>query len=500
MTVWLDLEDLVRYFHHAARPTGIQRMSFEICRELALLDGPEPVRFCRHGNGASGFRAIQFAALQAGIDAAGASASDAAPVAVAVRQPPPPPAGRPPNSFVMRVAASGRKLPPHFRRPLGIIGRATVQILDALPDLARAARAEITPGSSQRIQIGGQQFELEGEEVVFAPGDWVVVLGAAWETPYRPEIFDYFRAQKVRLAVLAHDMIPELFPEWAVKANVKNFRTWLRTTVLAADALFAVSRSTAADLTECIHAMGCTAPAPVVLPVGSAAPKPAAESDPLTDPLAGTSVEAPVEAPAAAPESPAPYVLLVSTIEIRKNHALMFRIWRRLLRDLPAESVPTLVFAGKVGWLTADLMQQLENCDWLDGRIRFVASPSDAELARLYRGCLFTVFPSLYEGWGLPVTESLAFGKTVAASDRASIPEAGGPFCAYYDPENTGDAYAVIRRLIERPEEVAALEAKIITEYRPPVWADSARRLYDTLVAAPAPPLPLSLDLPVDAA
>jgi glycosyltransferase involved in cell wall biosynthesis len=193
-------------------------------------------------------------------------------------------------------------------------------------------------------------------------------------------------------------------------------------------------------------------------------------------------------------------VLLVSTIEIRKNHALMFRIWRRLLRDLPAESVPTLVFAGKVGWLTADLMQQLENCDWLDGRIRFVASPSDAELARLYRGCLFTVFPSLYEGWGLPVTESLAFGKTVAASDRASIPEAGGPFCAYYDPENTGDAYAVIRRLIERTEEVAALEAKIIAEYRPPVWADSARRLYDTLVAAPPPPLPLSLDLPVDAA
>ena len=69
------------------------------------------------------------------------------------------------------------------------------------------------------------------------------------------------------------------------------------------------------------------------------------------------------------------------------------------------------MFAGRVGWLVQDLMQQLKNTDWLDGKIILVDSPSDAELETLYEDCLFTLFPSFYEGWGLPVTESLAMAR-----------------------------------------------------------------------------------------
>jgi glycosyltransferase involved in cell wall biosynthesis len=470
MAIWLDLEDLVRYFHHDSRPTGIQRLSFEVCRKLARLGGAsEEIKFCRHAGTPSGFRGIHFPALEAGILAASASVKTAAPVATTANAPPPPPPRRKPDSFVMRVASSGHRFPPQIRRPLGVIGRSVVQILDALPDLARATKAELTPGHTQRIQIGGHQFDLEGDDVVFAPGDWLVSLGATWETPYKLETFEYLREHQVKFAVLAHDLIPELFPEWAVKANVKNYRAWLRTTVMAADVLFANSASTAADLTECIHAMGQTAPAPIVLPVGSVPP-----AEPVVDPDAAEETPLPER----------PYVLMVSTIEVRKNHTLLFKIWRRMLRDMPADDVPDLVFAGKVGWLTADLMQQLENCDWLDGRIRFVPSPSDAALAALYRGCLFTVFPSLYEGWGLPVTESLSFGKTVAASNRASIPEAGGAFCSYYDPEDVHEAYAVIRGLIEQPERVAAMEAKIAKQYRPATWEDTAAAILHALTPA----------------
>jgi glycosyltransferase involved in cell wall biosynthesis len=466
MAIWLDLEDLVRYFHHDSRPTGIQRLSFEVCRELWRIGGArEEIKFCRHAGTPSGFRSIHFPALEAGILAASAAVKHAAPVALTPNAPPPPPPRRRPDSFVMRVARSGHRFPPQIRRPLGVIGRSVVQILDALPDLARATKAELTPGHTQRIQIGGHQFDLEGDDVVFSPGDWLVSLGATWETPYKPETFVYLRAHEVKFAVLAHDLIPELFPEWAVKANVKNYRAWLRTTVMAADVLFANSASTAADLTECIHAMGQTAPAPIVVPVGSVPP---------AAPVAATDNEAGV------PERP--YVLMVSTIEVRKNHTLLFKIWRRMLRDMPADEVPDLVFAGKVGWLTADLMQQLENCDWLDGRIRFVPSPSDAALAALYRGCLFTVFPSLYEGWGLPVTESLSFGKTVAASNRASIPEAGGVFCTYYDPEDVREAYDVIRGLIAQPERIAEMEARIAAEYRPARWEDTAAAILQALV------------------
>ena len=131
--------------------------------------------------------------------------------------------------------------------------------------------------------------------------------------------------------------------------------------------------------------------------------------------------------------------------------------------------MPDLVFAGKIGWLTTDLMQQLGNAG--------IESPPEADLASLYRHCLFSVFPSLYEGWGLPVTESLSFGKTVAASNRAAIPEAGGNFCVDFDPDNITDAYFTIRGLIENPDRIATLQARIATEFHPPSWHDAAATL-----------------------
>ena len=457
MTIWLDLEDLVRYFRHSSRPTGIQRLTLEVSRALWQLSGPrQDVRFCRHASTASGFRSIDFPSLEAGI-AAKAAAAEAPAEAPSIVELPPRWA---PGGVVMRVATSGRRLPPRLRRPVGIIGRAALQIIATMPDLFRAARAEIKLNSAQRAQIGGHDFDLDGDDVAFSAGDWIVNLGANWETPYPPAFFEMLPAQGIKFAILAHDLIPELFPEWAVRLNAENFRAWLRSSALAADVRFAVSKSTAADLSACLAALGRQIAPPVVLPIGHVA---AAAPDPAEQPLER------------------PYVLLVSTIEIRKNHALMFRVWRRLLRDLPPGETPDLVFAGKIGWLTADLVQQLENPNRLDGKLKFIPAPSDGELAALYRNCLFTVFPSLYEGWGLPVTESLSFGKIVAASNRASIPEAGGGFCVYYDPENLEDAYRTIRQLIEEPARVRALEGRLAAGFNPPTWMNTATAILGTL-------------------
>jgi glycosyltransferase involved in cell wall biosynthesis len=254
-----------------------------------------------------------------------------------------------------------------------------------------------------------------------------------------------------------------LFPEWSVRETMTDFRAFLRRTVTAADVIFTISENTAADIAHFLRPIK-TPPPIVVLPVGARVPA----------------------AVGAAPAVEKPFVLLVSTIEVRKNHALMFRVWQRLLKQLPETAVPDLVFAGKIGWLTTDFLTQLDNCGWLGEKIRFVQTPTDEVLESLYRNCLFTVFPSFYEGWGLPVTESLSFGKTVAASNRASIPEAGGDFCTYYDPENIEEATAVIRGLIEHPERVAALEARIAETFRPPRWEDTAAALLAALPASGA--------------
>jgi glycosyltransferase involved in cell wall biosynthesis len=151
---------------------------------------------------------------------------------------------------------------------------------------------------------------------------------------------------------------------------------------------------------------------------------------------------------------------------------------------MPAESVPTLVFAGRVGWLVSDLMEQLHNSRFLDGKIIHIESPTDQELEALYEGCLFTLFPSFYEGWGLPVTESHAFGRPCIISKTTSLPEAGGSLARYIDPDNTTDAYRVIRETIQDQAGLREWRDRVRREFRPIEWSQSARAVLKALDAS----------------
>jgi glycosyltransferase involved in cell wall biosynthesis len=165
---------------------------------------------------------------------------------------------------------------------------------------------------------------------------------------------------------------------------------------------------------------------------------------------------------------------------------LLFRVWRQLLEELPPERVPTLVFAGRVGWLVEDLMQQIANANNLDGKLVVIENPSDSELVALYQNCRFTLFPSFYEGWGLPVTESLAFGKPCLIADRSSLPEAGGPLARRFDPDNLHDAYAAIRTVILDPEDLRRWTETIRRDFTPVPWTKSAEAVIEVL-EGPAP-------------
>ena len=184
---------------------------------------------------------------------------------------------------------------------------------------------------------------------------------------------------------------------------------------------------------------------------------------------------------------PPRYVLFVSTIELRKNHRLLVRVWQRLLERHGADLVPNLIFAGKIGWLVDDLLAELEASEYLNGKIIILRSLSDAELQQAYRSCLFTVFPSLSEGWGLPIAESLAHGKFCVASNHTSIPEAGGNLIDYFDPLNEDDALAKIERPLIDPGYLTAREAQLRAEYRPRTWEDCVHALIGALDQTVAP-------------
>jgi len=174
-----------------------------------------------------------------------------------------------------------------------------------------------------------------------------------------------------------------------------------------------------------------------------------------------------------------PFVLCVCTIEARKNHIYLFYIWQQMIEA--GVDVPDLVFVGRPGWRVADLLSQIAASRNLGGRLHVMHGLSDADLGLLYARCLFTVFPSFVEGWGLPVGESLAYGKVCAASSLTSIPEVGGKFAVYFDPFNVASGYEVIHRLVTDPAYLGALEAKIRRDFVARTWRDVGRDFYRAL-------------------
>ena len=115
-----------------------------------------------------------------------------------------------------------------------------------------------------------------------------------------------------------------------------------------------------------------------------------------------------------------------------------------------------------------------------------VRDPSDAELLSLYDGCQFTLFPSLFEGWGLPVTESLARGRPCVSSNRASLPEAGGDLASYFDPDNLEDAYRAVRAVIDDPAHLEAWRERVARDFRHVPWEHSAEVMRRALNALEA--------------
>jgi glycosyltransferase involved in cell wall biosynthesis len=110
-----------------------------------------------------------------------------------------------------------------------------------------------------------------------------------------------------------------------------------------------------------------------------------------------------------------------------------------------------LVLAGKRGWLDDDLVKVVER-ERLGGRVLFPGYIANEDKAALLSGALAFVFPSLYEGFGLPVLEAQACGCPVITSTTSSLPEVAGDGALLVDPEDTAAIAAAIGRIATDPE------------------------------------------------
>ena len=465
-TIWIDVEDVFIHLTFHARPTGIQRLAFEAARAMVEVAGEGRVRFLRHAAGSGGFYEVPYASLAAAYEAA---------VVPAVRvdlswQP------ATAHGSAVEESDPSAQAPSALRRVWrwvgGLLpGEVRMALLELLLHLWAAGRAVpklVRIVFTSRRRGAAVEVSLDGPDVATAPGDVLFGVAAPWSAQHLDRVVAC-RASGLRYAALVYDMIPVFRPEFCVVSVVRRYGDWARRMLPICDVPMAISQATGRDVDAFAAREGFALRAPVrVVPIGTGFP----------------SIPADHDGAAAAAVPPEPYVLFVSTIEVRKNHMLLLRVWRRLVEAMPAGHVPLLVFAGGIGWLVGDLMQQLRNCGHLDGRIRVVESPSDGALAALYRGAMFTVYPSHSEGWGLPVVESHAFGTPVVAADATSLPEAGGALARYFAADDVGDATRVIRALLEDPAGLAAWRGEMRAGFQPVAWRRTAEAILAAIDAA----------------
>ncbi len=150
------------------------------------------------------------------------------------------------------------------------------------------------------------------------------------------------------------------------------------------------------------------------------------------------------------------YFLYLGTLQPRKNLSRLIAAFAHLTahpppsHQSPSHPIPQLVLAGKRGWLYEDLFARVRRAD-LEGRVLFPGYIPDENKAALLSGALAFIFPSLYEGFGLPVLEAQACGCPVIASATSSLPEVAGDAALLVDPGDTDAIAAAMQRVAADP-------------------------------------------------
>ena len=259
---------------------------------------------------------------------------------------------------------------------------------------------------------------------------------------------------------LMHDLSTLVLPQFHIPGNVDHHMDSMREDLASNDLTVCVSQATRDDL---IAYLGLAADRLVVAHNGVNLP-------------AGFAVDA-ANALAAGVE---PYLLVLGTREPRKNVMLVFDM---LARSPGLLDRTRFVFAGKMGWLEEQhlLPASLETAV-ARGRIRFTGFLDDRAKFLALAGAQATLYPSVFEGFGLPVLESLAAGTPCVASWSSAIPEAGGEVCEYFDPLSAaGLEQAIEAMAARRAREGAALSDAC--------RAHAARFSWEATLAAIAGPL-----------
>jgi glycosyltransferase involved in cell wall biosynthesis len=333
--------------------------------------------------------------------------------------------------------------------------------------IAQVRAAQPDRDSTAAVATAALERARGADPVRVTPETVLVFLGAVWINDALMLAARDAHAKGAKLVFLLYDLTPVLETGHTAAVN-RLFERYLTLVMQTASAVPAISEASRTDFADYCARSGYPVPPGEAtgLPCGI---KPG-QFDTAENPW------------------PRPFALFVGTVESRKNHILALVAWRSLLERHGPDAVPDLVCIGRLGWHSDEFLREYVASKGLQGKVSVLSnSVTDAELARFYAHAEFTVYPSRYEGWGLPVSESLAFGKVAIVADNSSLPEAGGSLASFFSSDDDADFVAVVERDGLDVANRARLEARIAAEFEDLTWQHVADRIaHDVALARSA--------------
>jgi glycosyltransferase involved in cell wall biosynthesis len=300
-------------------------------------------------------------------------------------------------------------------------------------------------------------------------GGWLSALQQKPDVIFSPSTSTLQLGSRAAKVTTIHDVTPVLMPNFAEEKMLRRIRFFLSRAVKTSERLIAISESCKRDLVEVYDV-----PESRITVVYSGYDKW----------LFNTSPPAPQfsESLQQKWQLEKPYVFHHGLMQPRKNLKRLMEAFRLLLarrRDLDLD----LVLAGPLGWRGEELVAAAAGSEGR-GRVILTGALADDELAALLKGATLVVIPSLYEGFCLPLVESMASGVATVAANTSCLPEISGGRLRYFDPESVEEIAACMETVLESDALRKELAARAVARAHEFDWRKSAEQTLQVLMEA----------------
>lgn len=309
----------------------------------------------------------------------------------------------------------------------------------------------------------GDKEGIRTDEVIglmeFPHGSVFLELDSVWHSKCnRMLLYPELKARGVKIAVCYQDLIPIMWPEYAADVTIQAFLGYMTACVTYGDLFISSTRTNIKYLHDFMNQIGVENPAPCSVSwLGTDFSRSAQAYHP------GKGLEGIV--------GRGKYLLMVGTVEPRKNHALVLTAMEQSLFSEGWQ----LVIVGHQGWNIREVAERIRNHPQYGRQLHWLEEATDADVEYLYAHSSFVVFPSFTEGFGLPIVEACARGVPVLCSDHPVMREVGGDYCRYF---SATDPQSLIRVLHEAQEEQTYGQLRASLQgYRAVSWDEVAVRI-----------------------